>query len=513
MSARPFARCLFAVAVAVFAVAFARGQDPAPTNPQKVSAVAVTPVKKPAGYPFAKSPLEAFDELDKAFGLTASLTADERKLIRKVWESKVNKRPLDLTDAEQIDLFLMASGVTDADERKEYRRMIATLRADCGDELEGLNRSPGRGERVFRFIRANLPKGYIAEQTRLSVALDDGSFNCVSVSVLMYLVGTHHGLDLRPMLCPGHAYLEWVPESGGRRAVVEGTNPDGFRFVEKMSPEVREWYWCQLQDYAQGREVDAAGLAGSIYSNRGAFAYWQPRRDITVTLGLYLTALALDPSNPDLSAGVEGLLVEWAEQLSAGGEKGCEKAVRLIEMAKGIAPAGRLVRWMEAHLRMLLWAHAVDSGDTKRMDERAEQAAAAMPDEPRFESQSAMYAWIAFRWQAAGGNWNGALSLLDRGLNRAKTDAERKVLRDQKAELFRQWSAELVTAGDLDGSLVVLAKAVKAAPYHPATTAALAHHAQAAAKHPKAGEHVRKFRERFPAHADTPTATAFGLAG
>lgn len=482
-------RRLFAVCVVAFAPVWAAAAETLPT-----------------GYRLTRPPMQAMDALKAEVGVPAKLTDDERKLLGKVWERKAAGRPADLTDAEQIDLFLLASGETDLGRRAEYRRKVAELRVACGTQLDGVTKPADRGEKVFRQVRATMPKGYVEGQTRLTTAFDSGSFNCVSVSALLYLVGTHHGLDLRPMRSPGHAYLEWVPEPMGKRSIVEGTTADGFRYVDKMTALDRWLNRKDLELYAGGREIDAAGLAGTIYFNRGLFARNQPTPDYPAAVVLHLIALTLDPADKDATCEVINDLGQWAFTLAVKGPKECEEGLRLIGAARALAPDHPSVRRYEGAVRIMHVAHALDAGNDRETVRRARLAGEQVPTDYRFDTPAAAYAWFAFRI-GGGGNWESGLDLLTRGL-KAVPEENRKWLLTQRGEYFRQWSAARLENGDLDGSLAVLVRAAKAAPHDPAVLAAIRQHGKAAAKHPLGETHLKKWRDRFPAQAEADTLTA-----
>jgi tetratricopeptide (TPR) repeat protein len=466
--------------------------------------------KVPAGYPFAKPPLQVLEDLTKEVGLKADLSDDEWQLLARVWERKAAGRTADLTDAEQVDLFLLASGTTDPAARRKYRAKVDELRDACEQDLEGVESPAARGEKVFRRVRAAFPQGYESHQTKVTTAFDTGAFNCVSVSALLYLVGTHHGLDLRPMRAPGHAYLEWVP-GYARRSVVEGTNPDGFQFVDKMGAIDRWLNHDALETYSHGREIDAAALAGAIYYNRGLFAREQTQPDFTTAIRLHLVALALDPTDKDAAAELMRDFGQWAFTLCCQNAEGSERALKLMRVATAAAPANPILRRFQGLVWLRYAAYALDDGDDGEAVHRAKRAGEVLPNDYRFDSPAAMYAWFAFRI-ASGGDWETGLVVLERGL-KAVPSENRKWLLAQRGEFFRQWSAERVATGDLDGSLRVLDRATKVAPFEPAVAAASRHHAKAAAKHPLGELHMKKLRERFPTLAEADTLTTVVVFG
>jgi hypothetical protein len=298
----------------------------------------------------------------------------------------------------------------------------------------------------------------------------------------------------------------------GKRSVVEGTNADGFRYLDKMTALDRWVNRKELGLYTGGREIDAAGLAGAIYYNRGLSARNQPQPDYPAAVVLHLVALALDPTDADATSELIGDLGQWAFSLALKGPKQCEEGLRLIGAARTLAPNHPSVRRYEGAVRVMHVAHALDAGNDREAVRRAKVAGEQLPTDYRFDTPAAAYAWFAFRI-GGGGNWEGGLEILTRGL-KAVPEETRKWLLAQRGEYFRQWSADRLADGDLDGSLAVLVRAAKVAAHDPAVLAALRQHAKAAAKHPMAETHLKKLRDRFPAQAEADTlTTVVGFGG
>lgn len=451
--------------------------------------------KLPPNYPFPKPPLDILADLEKAdVGLKAELPADERKLLAEVWRQKVKTGggAATLADAELIDLLLYADGVTEPVARGKFRQQLARLREVCGAELVGVEKPADRGEKLFNAVRGAMPKGYDVNQTRVSEAVDGGRFNCVSVSAVLLLVGTTHGFDFRPMRTTGHAYLEWVPSAGGKRTVVEGTTAGGFRYVEKMTALDRWLCRADLERYARGRELDGAGLAGCVYYNRGNDRL--NAGDCPAAARLYLSALATDPIDPEAGRNLLVTLDTWGVSLLQAGKYA--QASRVLGTAASFTPRTDADRQALASVWWNYVLTAVGQEDAAEAGERVRRAGECLPAAAQFDSPAAFYARLAF---VLGGRnlWELGAGVFDRGLTGGSAE-QRKWLRGQRAEYYRQWSAALVEAGDLTASLQVLTEASRLAPYHPATRAAVRHHAAAAARHPFASTYLAKLWDEFP---------------
>lgn len=403
--------------------------------------------KLPPKYPFTKPPLQLLDEVADDVGIKNKPSADERKALTAVWEQKVKTggKPAELSDAALIDLFLFASGVDTPSARKKYRQKMGELRNECGELLDVVTEPAERGDTVLRYVHVNLPKGYVGGQTSVSKAFDDGNFNCVSVSALTFLVGTHHGLDLRPMIVSpgggkaGHAYLEWVSPDGRKRLVVEGTRSDGFGYLDGLSTAERKRATAEM-GYARGREVDAAGLAGGIYFNRAGVGYDQ-RPNHTLAVRHYLCALAVNPADPDSAACVLDMLGGRAVSLAQSGEG--ERAVRLIRVALEQAPNSPVV---QGHARRVFGEYVKDAyagGNDAEVARRVKEAHAALPDDATFATPAAWYA--AFAGTLGGkSKVEAGLEVFDRGL-KAVDGEQREWLQVEREKFTRRWASRPAT--------------------------------------------------------------------
>jgi hypothetical protein len=323
---------------------------------------------------------------------------------------------------------------------------VAELRDECGEMLDGVTVPVERGDTVLRYVHTSLPKGYVPGQTSVSRAFDDGNFNCVSVSALTFLVGKHHGLDLRPMIVspsergPGHAYLEWVPGAGKKRLVVEGTAKDGFGCLEDLPAVVRKQKVAEM-GYARGREVDGVGLAGGIYFNRGSDAAYSLSPNHPLAVRYYLSALAVNPADPDSAAHLLNTLGARAVSLAQAGEG--ERAVRVIRLTLEQAPGNPVVLGHARRMYAEYVKAAYAAGNDQEVVRRVKEAHASLPDDPTFATPAAWYA--GFAGVLAGKNRADAgLEVFGRGL-KAVDGEQREWLQGEQEKYSRRWAKMLTT--------------------------------------------------------------------
>src|SRR5436190_2742784 len=147
----------------------------------------------PKRYPFALPPdkaIAAIEKLGKVSGKTVKITDDERSVFEDAADGKLHEWSFGET-------CLIASGVTDKAERKQYLAKLDAIEAGARKAIEGAKTPEGKGERLLKFLHAGPMKGgYEAKQTDLHTLLDTGKFNCVSSAVLYNVIGRRFELDL-----------------------------------------------------------------------------------------------------------------------------------------------------------------------------------------------------------------------------------------------------------------------------------------------------------------------------
>ena len=137
-----------------------------------------------------------------------------------------------------------------------------------------------KGRLLLQSLHRTILKRYDAEQDDLRVLLADGSFNCVSSSVIFAAAAEWLGFQAGGVIVPSHAYARFLSE--GRAWEVETTTPAGFD-PDRTRPEMRKHLERVAQAAAKAAaegnaaqayrlDVDALTLASFVYMNRGARA-------------------------------------------------------------------------------------------------------------------------------------------------------------------------------------------------------------------------------------------------
>lgn len=104
----------------------------------------------------------------------------------------------------------------------KYDELEAHVTSDAFLSLPELERA----ESVLDFLYERVLKNYQLKQTKLTVALDRGTYNCVSSSVLYLCLAKASGLEVVGNRAPDHSFIS--VNIDGRWIDVETTNPMGF---------------------------------------------------------------------------------------------------------------------------------------------------------------------------------------------------------------------------------------------------------------------------------------------
>lgn len=457
-------------------------------------------------YPFTTPPLEILDRLGELrLGAAPKLTADEHVLLKSVWAARQQAPTRRVDEKTLVDAMLFASGVDGAAARQRYAEQYAQLAARATDAVKSGKTPYARGEALMTFLhKGAMSKGYRDQQTLWHRVFDTGQYNCVSATAMVYLVGTHIGLELKPLAIPGtgftagHATLDM--RDGDARIQVEATNSDGFDWQKKVSrPGVI--VLGLIPDRKEARAVDGLGLAALIYSNRAVALMKAKERDPLRAARLYLAALALDPSNGTAAHNFAGLFANWGRDLAKARQ--FEESIRVLSFGLRLAPKNsglhdnHAFAW-SSYIRSLL-ASGKDQ-DAVRVVARAGKA---IPTDSDFKGAADWFQRHGEDLRSQQG-WAAALAVVDRGL-RVVSPAEAKKILEWRTSLFRRWSQDLLKKMDIAGSLNILAKAYALDPKDRDLADGIAYHTQAALAHyghdkdlKRAIAHYQEIRRRVP---------------
>ena len=127
-----------------------------------------------------------------------------------------------------------------------------------------------RGEKILTLMYEKLLTRYKSMQTRLDVMFQDGTYNCVSSSVLYFALAKAAALDVHAVEAPEHAFCTlYLPD--GRKIDVETTNPIGFYTGTKRKIQASEnpnhYYVATKKNYSKRHEISERKLISLIGGN------------------------------------------------------------------------------------------------------------------------------------------------------------------------------------------------------------------------------------------------------
>ena len=132
-----------------------------------------------------------------------------------------------------------------------------------------------RGREVLKLLYRDYLVSYDFDQTKVDVALESGTYNCVSSALLYMAVAKACGLDVRGQRTTQHAFSSiYVPaqKAGHLKKIdVETTNPYGFnpgsRETIENEANIKKYYVVPKKYYANRQEVSDRVFVGVIAAN------------------------------------------------------------------------------------------------------------------------------------------------------------------------------------------------------------------------------------------------------
>ena len=132
-----------------------------------------------------------------------------------------------------------------------------------------------RGKAILKYLYQNYLKAYSLNQTKIDVALETGTYNCVSSAVLYMAAVKAAGLEVRGQSTTQHAFcsIYVADENSGKskRIDVETTNPYGFNPGSKEEIEhenqIKKYYVVPKKYYSNRQEVSDGVFTGLIAGN------------------------------------------------------------------------------------------------------------------------------------------------------------------------------------------------------------------------------------------------------
>ncbi len=409
-------------------------------------------------YAFAESPAKAFDvlaRLEAVSSLRVTATPEEVALFRRAKEG-----PLD--DATFADAALLASGALDAAQRASYRKRLDALTAEARAAVGSASGLEAKGDALLRWLHAGpMKKGYVSEQTDLSVLLDTATFNCVSSAILYAIVARRLGLDARGIEVPDHAFS--IVYEGTNHVDVETTNALGFNPARNKTglaafEKATGFRYIADSHRDKRREVDSAGLAAIVYYNHGVLLGRAGRHH--EALLSYFRAMSLDPEFGSAVKNAMAELANWGVALSKKGE--FESALEVVRTGLALAPADALLR----SNRDAIWSRWVetttDAGKPVEAVALVRRAIADVPGGP-FDS---MLSWPYLKpaeERAKASKWEESLSMTDAALATLDGKARDDVV-SWRIGVRNRWTLAEANAGRFASAAAVLEKALAESP-------------------------------------------------
>jgi tetratricopeptide (TPR) repeat protein len=315
--------------------------------------------------------------------------------------------------------------------------------------------------------------GYDARQTRLSVLLDTGKFNCVSATALYQIVAKRLGLGVQALSIPGpvegHAMSMFV--DGNRRIDVETTNPDGFDFQNKVKTSGATVIGVQL-DPSTGHEVSDQGLASLIAQNLASGG--GKHADHRAAIQAALVGLALDPVENAQANNFVAAVNNWAMLL--GETKKHEEALAVMQFGLDLLPADDTL----TNNADVLWRQfAAFEAQATRTDSAVavvRRAIKAGQLKNTHDAEAAPFISVADKL-ADDGKWQEAITVLDGALPAVDGESAKQIHK-WLVQVHRQWAEAARKRGDPDAALQALAGLWKRAPGDQDAKNAVAYFAQ-----------------------------------
>jgi tetratricopeptide (TPR) repeat protein len=287
------------------------------------------------------SPAEIAERLAPLAGADQALTEQEKALLADAADGKFSR----VTLAEAA---LLASGVRDDAKRAKYLVRIDELEKQAriavakGEAFE-------KGEGLLKWLHAGPAKKYEQNQDHLPDLLDDGKFNCVSVTTCYAILGRRLGLDVRGLLIQVHIW--GIQYHGDKFKEVETTNARGYDPKRKRN--------------SRPREVGEFGIVAAVYRNQASRLDKQERHAEALRAAAF--AGALDPNGASNLGDLERVFHNW-HVLNTKKDR-YDEALAVLKLGLEMAPGNRKLvgdrrntyaLWAQACRKRDEWAKAVE---------------------------------------------------------------------------------------------------------------------------------------------------------
>jgi tetratricopeptide (TPR) repeat protein len=235
---------------------------------------------------------------------------------------------------------LIASGVDRPEQLRRYETKFSGLVAELRRSASVVGTPRQQSQAIFKFLHHRILRGgYHLECTELTVALDDGRFNCVSASVLFNCLAGQFGLRTCGLEGKAHAMSRLsLPDE---TLDVETTCPDWF---ERQPPVVAGR--IAGEGSPPPRLVSDVELIATIYYNRGVDLLAQ--KQFAEAVAANAKALRLDPAGTAARGNLLAGINNWAVDL--GGRNRWDEAAELLRQGLSLNPGSRILQANFVHV-------------------------------------------------------------------------------------------------------------------------------------------------------------------
>ncbi|MBR7064839.1 MAG: hypothetical protein IKI31_06815, partial [Treponema sp.] len=188
-------------------------------------------------------------------------------------------------------------------------------------------------KKTLEYLYEEIFTRYETLQTRVDIALQTGSYNCVSSTIIYMYFIKKQGIQGSAIETPQHAFCTLTID--GKQIDVETTNPHGFnpgvkKPLSQEEPKRKGYYIVPAKNYSMRKQIDDVRLLSLIYENR--ISELQRQKNDKETIGLSLDACTLQNNSEKAKHLVHQCVSNTAVSYMRNGN--IEKGISLVTEAK-----------------------------------------------------------------------------------------------------------------------------------------------------------------------------------
>jgi len=315
---------------------------------------------------------------------------------------------------------LIAAGVDDRPALDAYRHEFDALADQLRPAVPTDATVDRQAQAVFAFLHGHVLRGqYRVDCTDLRRVLRDGTYNCVSATVLFNALAAEVGMPVCALEAPGHVLSRVCgPDTS---LDVETTCPEWFRLAEdprrQAEAVVQTLGRRPAGTRSEPREISSVELVGMVYYNQGVDLLAAKR--FAAAAAANAKAVACGPQSTTAWGNLLATLNNWAIHL--GHESRYAEAAELLQSGLALDPQYKTFRQNFAHVHHQWTERFCQTGRFAEAMDILDHRARKNPDDPYFAQARAD---VGRRWAVALFDQNKAdeaFAVLDRVQSR---DAE-----------------------------------------------------------------------------------------